>query len=61
MEIVEVLGYDGGKRSIKLNTLYEFRESHKSLKGKVIGELVRTTNPMENRLKLSTAGISREI
>ena len=59
MEIVEVLGYDASKREIKLNTLYEFRESKESIKGKVIGELVRTSNPMGNAFKLRTAGIDR--
>ena len=61
MEIVEVLGYDSGKREIKLNSLYEFRESQKSTRGRVCGELVRTSNPMENTLKLKTAGINRVI
>ena len=61
MEIVEVLGYDTSKREIKLNALYEFRESKESTKGKVVGKLVRTTNPMGNTLKLSTAGIDRVI
>ena len=61
MEIVEVLGYDGGKREINLNTLYEFRESKESSKGKVIGKLVRTSNPMGNKFKLSLSGISRVI
>ena len=61
MEIVEVLGYDADKRVIKLNKLYEFRESKESIKGKVIGKLVRTPNPMCNTFKLKVAGIDREI
>jgi len=61
MEIVEVLGYDTSKRTIKLNTLYEFRESKDSTKGKVVGNLVRTSNAMDNTYKLITAGISRVI
>ena len=61
MEIVEVLGYDTSKRAIKLNTLYEFRESKDSTKGKVVGNLVRTSNVMDNTYKLLTAGISRVI
>jgi len=61
MEIVEVLGYDMNKRIIKLNTLYEFRESEESTKAKVIGKLVRTSNAMGNTFKLNTAGINRAI
>ena len=61
MEIVEVLGYDTGERKIKLNTLYEFRESKGSTKGKVVGKLTRTANPMQNTFKLQSAGIDRVI
>jgi len=61
MEIVEVLGYDIISKEIKLNTLYEFRESEKSTKGKVAGKLVRTSNPMGNKLKLNMAGVDRVI
>jgi len=61
MEIVEVLGYDSKKRQIMLNTLYEFRESPESTKNKVVGQLVRTENPMKNLQKLETAGIDRII
>jgi len=61
MEIVEVLGYDTTNRDIKLNTLYEFRESEGSSKDRVVGKLVRTSSPMENTFKLSTAGIDRVI
>ena len=61
MEIVEVLGYDSAKREIKLNKLYEFNESSESTKGRVIGKLIRTSNPMENCHKLKTAGINRVI
>ena len=57
MEIVEVLGYDGKKRQIMLNTLFEFRESEESTKTKVAGQLIRTANPMQNTHKLETAGI----
>ena len=57
MEIAEVTGYDTVSRQIKLNTLYEFQESSESTKGKVIGELVRTSNKMENTLKLEMAGV----
>ena len=61
MEIVEVVGYDTSKSEIMLNKLYEFRESAESTKIKVVGNLVRTENPMNNTLKLSTAGIGRVI
>jgi len=61
MEIVEVLGYDITRREIKLNTLYEFHESGKSTKGKVIGKLVRTSNAMCNTFKLKVAGIDMVI
>ena len=61
MEIVEVVGYDGKNRSITLNSLYEFRESEISTKKKVIGQLVRTSNPMSNKQKLEVAGISKVI
>jgi len=61
MEIVEVLGYDPEKRQIKLNTLYEFRESSESSKGKVVGLLTRTDNPMRNTAKLVNAGVDRVI
>jgi len=61
MEIVEVTGYDNSKREIKVNKLFEFRESGSSTKGKVTGDLVRTSNPMENIFKLKTAGIEKVI
>lgn len=61
MEITEVLGYDPGTRQIILNPLYEFREIRGNTKGKVIGDLVRTDNPMKNTQKLENAGIERVI
>jgi len=61
MEIVEVLGYDTGKREIIINSLYEFKETKESTKTKVKGNLTRTTNPMKNTFKLATAGIDRVI
>ena len=61
MEIMEILDYDTEKRRIIVNPLYEFRETKESTKGKVIGELVRTDNPMQNTQKLESAGISRVI
>ena len=61
MEIVEILGYDTERRRVIVNPLYEFREIEESTKGNVIGELVRTDNPMQNIQKLKSAGISRVI
>ena len=61
MEIVEVAGYDGKRRQIMLNTLFEFRESDKSTKNNVVGQLIRTQNKMKNTQKLETAGICRLI
>jgi len=61
MEIVEILGYDTKERTFKTNTLYEFRELPESTRERVVGQLVRTENPMHNRDKLISAGIYREI
>jgi len=61
MEIVEVLGYDGEKGQIRLNTLFEFRESKESTRDNVDGRLVRTSNNMKNTFKLENAGIERVI
>jgi pilus assembly protein CpaF len=61
MEIVEVLSYDTEKRKIIINPLYEFRESKESTKNKVVGQLARTENPMQNVQKLENAGIDRVI
>ena len=61
IEIAEVLGYDNVTRQITINPLYQFRESGESSGSKVVGQLVRTQNPMKNRQKLETAGIKRVI
>lgn len=61
IEIVEILGYDTEKRRIIINPLYEFRETKESTKNKVVGQLVRTENPMKNTHKLNNAGIDRVI
>lgn len=61
MEIVEILGYNPAERRFETNTLYEFVESPESTKDKVIGKLVRTSNPMKNTQKLENAGIYRKI
>ena len=61
MEIVEILGYDSTTRKFETNTLYEFHELPSSTKRKVVGELVRTENPMKNIYKLENAGIYRKI
>lgn len=61
MEIVEILGYDPSTRSFQINKLYEFRELPMSTKEKVVGQLVRTDNPMKNTHKLENAGIHQKI
>jgi pilus assembly protein CpaF len=61
MEIMEILSYDPEKRRIIVNPLYEFRESKESTKNKVVGQLTRTDNPMQNTDKLRNAGVDRVI
>lgn len=61
MEIVEILGYNPAERRFETNTLYEFVESPESTKEKVVGKLIRISNPMKNKQKLENAGIYREI
>ena len=61
MEIVEILGYDPGTRTYRMNPLYEFRESEASSKKRVAGRLVRTDHPMVNVQKLENAGIRHRI
>ena len=61
MEIVEVLEYDTEKRQIIINPLFEFCETEESTKTKVVGQLIRTNNPMKNTHKLENAGIDRVI
>ena len=61
MEIVEILGYNQETRDYKLNILYQFKELPQSTKEKVVGQLTRTSNSMENTYKLENAGIYREI
>ena len=61
MEIVEILKYDTEKDKIITNTLYEFRETEESTKNKVVGQLMRTENPMVNTQKLINAGVDRVI
>lgn len=61
MEIVEILGYNPAERRFETNTLYEFVESPESTKEKVVGKLIRISNPMKNKQKLENAGIYKEI
>jgi len=61
MEIVEVLDFDIQKRQIALNTLFEFKESKASTTQKVVGKLIRTSNPMKSTYKLENAGITETI
>lgn len=61
MEIVEILGYDPVSREFITNPLYTFQETAQSTKNKVVGQLLRTENPMQNTQKLQNAGIDRVI
>ena len=62
VHIVEVLGYNQETRKIEINPLYEFRETEgKTSVEKVVGELVRTENPMKNTDKLISSGVYRKI
>lgn len=61
MEITEVLGV-GEDGRIKLNPLYVFEEDvQKSTTDKVIGSIKRTSNKMQNVIKLRQAGIQEII
>lgn len=53
LEIIEVLDYKEGE--IRTNHLYKFVENYEK-EGKIIGELKRTENKMENTEKLKRAG-----
>lgn len=60
LEILEVVGYEEG--TYQINKLYEFIEefdesSKESVKDNVIGELVRTNNPLVNDEKVRMAGL----
>lgn len=55
MEISEVIGIENGE--IVLNPLFEFVDEGTSETGKVIGQLHRTKNELQNQHKLITAGI----
>lgn len=61
MEIAEILQYDPEKRKVIVNPLFTFQETQESTKDKVIGQLMRTKNPMKNTQKLENAGVSRVI
>lgn len=55
LQIVEVLDVEQG--SIRLNSLYEFKESGEDENGKVIGTLGKMQGGLVNRSKMLTAGI----
>lgn len=61
MEIAEILDYDPATRQIKVNPLYRFVETGDKTGNKVVGQLVRTENPMQNTYKLESAGINQAI
>ncbi|MFP4697746.1 MAG: CpaF family protein [Eubacteriales bacterium] len=55
LEIVEILNYQEGE--ILTNPLYTFVEKGENPEGKLIGELERTKNDMQNIVKFQMAGI----
>ena len=59
MEISEISGYENGE--IVLNPLYVFEEAYSEDADKVVGSLVRTSNPLIHTNKLMAAGIRDEI
>lgn len=61
MEIAEILDYDPVTRQIRVNPLYRFVETGDKTGGKVVGQLMRTDNPMQNTQKLENAGINQVI
>lgn len=61
VEIAEILDYDPATHRIKVNPLYKFVETGDKTGNKVVGQLVRTGNPMQNTYKLENAGINQKI
>lgn len=61
MEISEIVAYDPATKSYQLNPLYQFQETEGTSKTRVVGRLVRTSNPMIHTQKLELAGITRKI
>lgn len=61
MEIAEILDYDPATRQIRVNPLYQFVETGDKSGNKVVGQLMRTKNPMQNTQKLENAGITQVI
>lgn len=59
LEINEVLRYED--RKIKLNPLFKFVEKGETDDKKIIGELHRTENKMQNTLKFKMAGIFENV
>lgn len=55
IEISEVIGIEYG--DVRLNPIYVFEETGVTENNKIIGELVRTNNKMENMLKFKLAGM----
>lgn len=54
IEISEVVGIENGE--VKLNKLFGYIESSNSNKEKIIGELVHTSNKIQNMSKLELVG-----
>ncbi len=61
LEISEVVGYDHKENLVKLNSIYKFCETDESTNTKVVGELKRTSNKMENIQKLRNEGFYQTI
>lgn len=59
VEITEVAGYQEGE--IRLNPLYRFEERGEDARGRIIGSLVRTENPMIHTQKFLSAGESDHV
>lgn len=59
LEIDEVLGYKDGE--IQLNPLFKFVEKGEEDDKRIIGELKRTENKIQNTLKFKMAGIFSEV
>jgi len=57
LEIVEVAGYNQQENIIELNPLYQFEETPESTNSRVVGALLRTSNPLLHPEKLLAAGI----
>ena len=58
LEITEVVGYKDGE--VQLNTLYQFEETGEDVNGRIAGCLIRTNNPLVNKIKARQRGVELE-